>query len=136
MLNQANGGIKQQQAHTAVSTDWQRQRKDCHKEVERRRRETISNGIEKLAKLIPHCDKSKGAILAKAAEYIQELKENEHANFEKWTVEKLTAEQTIAELSHSNETLKNRLEQAYREAELWKRTCQQAGIKRAGTGAQ
>src|SRR5271154_5227096 len=37
------------------SEEWHKQRRDNHKEVERRRRETINDGISELAKIVPGC---------------------------------------------------------------------------------
>ncbi|CAG2177426.1 unnamed protein product, partial [Oppiella nova] len=59
-------------------------RRATHNEVERRRRDKINNWIIKLSKVVPDCQQdhtkqvclkgqSKGGILAKATEYIQEL---------------------------------------------------------------
>lgn len=96
----------------AVGTDeWHRVRKDNHKEgksklgspfgsshapcwadpggvVERRRRETINEGINELAKIVPGCEKNKGSILQRAVSFITQLRENETQNIEKWTLEK------------------------------------------------
>ncbi|KAI7828719.1 hypothetical protein BC939DRAFT_380747, partial [Gamsiella multidivaricata] len=55
------------------SEEWHKQRRDNHKEVERRRRETINAGINDLAQMIPNSDKNKGSILRQAVKYIQEL---------------------------------------------------------------
>ncbi|CAH0560810.1 unnamed protein product [Brassicogethes aeneus] len=64
-------------------------RRATHNEVERRRRDKINNWIQRLSTIIPdpshpdikgngHYDgQSKGAILAKACEYITELRENQ-----------------------------------------------------------
>ena len=64
-------------------------RRATHNEVERRRRDKINNWITKLSKIIPdgaaaemkgngHYDgQSKGGILAKACEYIVELRESQ-----------------------------------------------------------
>ncbi|XP_077525430.1 upstream transcription factor usf isoform X13 [Amblyomma americanum] len=61
-------------------------RRATHNEVERRRRDKINNWIVKLSKIIPDCSSdlnksgqsvhlhSKGGILAKACDYIQELR--------------------------------------------------------------
>lgn len=98
--------------------------------VERRRRETINEGINELAKIVPGCEKNKGSILQRAVQYIQQLKESEATNIEKWTLEKLLTEQAIAELHASNEKLKAECERAWREAEMWKKSCLQAGGKR------
>lgn len=67
-------------------------RRVTHNEVERRRRDKINNWISKLGKLLPDCDQnvngegdakanfesqSKGGILARACEYIMELREDQ-----------------------------------------------------------
>ncbi|KAK6634045.1 hypothetical protein RUM44_004652 [Polyplax serrata] len=60
-------------------------RRATHNEVERRRRDKINNWIAKLSKIIPDCSsmdnnksvQSKGGILAKACEYILELRRAE-----------------------------------------------------------
>ena len=102
--------------------------------VERRRRETINEGINELAKIVPNCEKNKGSILQRGVQYITQLKENETRNIEKWTLEKLLTDQAIAELSSSVDRLKNDLERAYREVERWKKTCQGAGLEPKETG--
>ena len=91
--------------------------------VERRRRESMNEGINELAKIVPNCEKNKGSILQRAVQYIQQLKENETANIEKWTLEKLLTEQAISELTANNEKLKAECERAWREAETWKKSC-------------
>ncbi|KAH8602489.1 hypothetical protein B0O99DRAFT_680608 [Bisporella sp. PMI_857] len=110
------------------SDEWHKVRKDNHKEVERRRRETINEGINELAKIVPGCEKNKGSILQRAVAFITQLKENETQNIEKWTLEKLLTEQAIAELSASNDKLKAENERAWREVETWKQACQSAGL--------
>ena len=96
--------------------------------VERRRRETINEGINELAKIVPNCEKNKGSILQRGVQYITQLKENETRNIEKWTLEKLLTDQAIAELSSSVERLKTELTAAYKEAERWKKMCRDAGL--------
>ncbi|KAK9331491.1 hypothetical protein V1520DRAFT_337904 [Lipomyces starkeyi] len=123
-------GLSGAQKPPVGSEEWHRMRRDNHKEVERRRRETINEGITELAKIVPGCEKNKGSILQRAVQYIQQLKENEAANIEKWTLEKLLTEQAIAELSASNEKLKAEIDRAWREADAWKKTCASAGIKK------
>lgn len=110
------------------SDEWHRQRRDNHKEVERRRRETINEGIRELAEIVPRCDKNKGQILRRAVEYIRELREAEAEHMEKWTLEKLLSEQAISEYSATNDKLKNELELAWREVAAWKKACTDAGI--------
>ncbi|KAI0480326.1 hypothetical protein GGR56DRAFT_266137 [Xylariaceae sp. FL0804] len=132
-----NGGIRSSSAtyssnsaKPAVgSEEWHKLRKDNHKEVERRRRETINEGINELAKIVPGCEKNKGSILARAVQFITQLKENEAANIEKWTLEKLLTEQALQELSHSNEKIKRECERAYRELTRWKQVAQDAGLE-------
>ncbi|ORX65134.1 hypothetical protein DL89DRAFT_217073, partial [Linderina pennispora] len=88
------------------SDEWHKQRKESHKEVERRRREVINQGIDRLAELVPSAEKNKGRILAQAVDYIHRLKATEAKNIEKWTIEKLLADQAISELTSQNEQLK------------------------------
>lgn len=114
---------------TVGSEEWHKMRKDNHKEVERRRRETINEGINELAKIVPGCEKNKGSILQRAVNFISQLKENEQQNIEKWTLEKLLTEQAITELSTSNDKLKQECERLYRELEIWKRVAQNAGLE-------
>ena len=62
-------------------------------------------------------------------EYITQLKANETRNIDKWTQEKSLTDQVVVELSTSVDKLKNELNRAYREAERWKKTCQNAGLE-------
>lgn len=81
-----------------------RQRKDNHKEVERRRRSAINDGIVQLSQIVPGCDvknTNKGSIIIAAVRYIQDLKNNEASNIEKWTLEKLLMDQAMNDLSMS-----------------------------------
>lgn len=77
---------------------------------------------------MPGCEKNKGSILQRAVSFITQLKENEAQNIEKWTLEKLLTEQAIQELSSSVDKMKQECERAWREAEMWKRTCENAGL--------
>lgn len=103
------------------SEEWHRVRRENHKEVERRRRDSINQGIKELAALIPTPDTNKAQILQRGVEFIRRLKENENNNIEKWTLEKLLTEQAVSELNASNEKLKAELERAYREIEQLRR---------------
>jgi len=127
---QAEQGYRSHNPKPAVGSDeWHRMRRDNHKEVERRRRETINEGINELAKIVPGCEKNKGQILQRAVEFISQLKENESQNIEKWTLEKLLTEQAISELSDSNDKLKSECESLFRELEAWKKLAQNAGLQ-------
>ncbi|CAI6329800.1 unnamed protein product [Periconia digitata] len=108
--------------------EWHKVRRDNHKEVERRRRETINEGINELAKIVPGCEKNKGSILQRAVQFITQLKENEQQNIEKWTLEKLLTEQAITELSASCDKFKSDCQRAYDECAIYKRACENAGI--------
>lgn len=88
-----------------------------HKEVERRRRETINNAIRELQELVPTTHTNKAQIIRKASEFIKKLKEKEENLVNKWTLEKIITDQAISELANSNEKLKTELEKAYREIE-------------------
>ncbi|GAB1726527.1 hypothetical protein NU195Hw_g2452t1 [Hortaea werneckii] len=110
------------------SEEWHKVRRDNHKEVERRRRETINEGINELAKIVPGCEKNKGSILARAVQFITQLKENETQNIEKWTLEKLVTEQALTELSSSCDKLKVECQRAWTECEQWKKAAQKAGV--------
>ena len=93
-------------------------RKLNHKEVERRRRESINNAISELQLLISTDETNKAAIIRKACQYILDLKEKSINRVNKWTLEKIITDQAISELANSNEKLKSELEKAYREIEL------------------
>ncbi|KAI6954658.1 hypothetical protein KC332_g18667 [Hortaea werneckii] len=110
------------------SEEWHKVRRDNHKEVERRRRETINEGINELAKIVPGCEKNKGSILARAVQFITQLKENETQNIEKWTLEKMVTEQSITVLSSSCDKLKTECQRAWTECEQWKKAAQKAGV--------
>ncbi|KAI0702831.1 hypothetical protein C8T65DRAFT_728390 [Cerioporus squamosus] len=93
----------------AMSNDeWARIRKDNHKEVERRRRGNINEGINELGRIVPNGsgEKAKGAILSRAVQYIHHLKENEARNIEKWTLEKLLMDQAMGDLQAQLEEMR------------------------------
>ncbi|KAI8877799.1 hypothetical protein K501DRAFT_229606 [Backusella circina FSU 941] len=97
------------------SDEWHRLRRENHKQVERRRRETINEGINDIARIVPGCEKNKGSILHRAAAYIRQLKENESSTLEKWTLEKLLTDQAINELNRQVEILKVELDRVHQE---------------------
>ncbi|KAI9890521.1 MAG: basic helix-loop-helix protein [Vezdaea aestivalis] len=109
------------------SDEWHRVRRDNHKEVERRRRETINEGINELAKIVPGCEKNKGSILQRAGSYITQLKENEKKNIDKWTLEKLLTEQAITELVSNNDKLKKDLKRSWKVSDTYKAAAENAG---------
>lgn len=105
-------------------------RRATHNEVERRRRDKINNWIIKLSKIIPDCasdhtkqgqvrkdETSKGGILAKACDYIQELR-NINSKMpeilkdkERLSVEVELLRQQCEELKNENQMLRAHLQQ-------------------------
>ncbi|XP_053558997.1 upstream stimulatory factor 1 isoform X2 [Bombina bombina] len=84
-------------------------RRAQHNEVERRRRDKINNWIVQLSKIIPDCSmentksgQSKGGILSKACDYIQELRQSNHRLSEEL--------QTLDQLQMDNELLRQQVE--------------------------
>lgn len=126
----------------AVGTnEWHAQRKNNHKEgklyrngipsvllihslVERRRRETINEGINEIAKIVPGCEKNKGSILQRAVSYITELTTKERS----WANERVTIDVAIKELSERNNKMKASAEQAWAESNKWQKRCREAGL--------
>lgn len=129
------GKPRASRAATMGSDEWSRQRKDNHvratdffrlfsfahqigvaplqKEVERRRRGNINEGINELGRIVPNGsgEKAKGAILSRAVQYIHHLKENEARNIEKWTLEKLLMDQAMGDLQAQLEEIKRMWEE-------------------------
>ena len=99
-----------------------------HSSVERRRRETINEGINELAKIVPGCEKNKGSILQRAVQYITQLRENESRNIEKWTFEKVLTDQALAELTSTVDKLRGELKQTQAEYFKYRKLCLNAGL--------
>jgi len=113
-------------------------RRATHNEVERRRRDNINNWIMKLSKLLPECNssssesgvvgvgaaakqsQSKGGILAKACEYLAEMR-----NTNQRLVDSI---KQTEEISAENERLSTQLEQLQQENEALKQQLQNHGI--------
>lgn len=107
------------------------------KEVERRRRQAINDGIEALAAIVPGCSPSgttepgaaqvsvasgrnmvnKGTVLARSVAYIKALKNNEASNIEKWTLEKLLMDQALGDSSAHADALTAELNRVHAIAE-------------------
>lgn len=98
-------------AGDSAKTSRDERRRATHNEVERRRRDKINNWIVQLSKLIPDCamdglkgtqmsTQSKGGILAKACEYIEELRSNntrllENSELLRQQLDELKSENTL-----------------------------------------
>lgn len=93
--------------------------------VERRRRETINEGINEIAKIVPGCEKNKGSILQRAVSYITELMTKERS----WNNERATIDVAIKELSERNNKMKASAEQAWAESSKWQKRCHDAGLQ-------
>ncbi|XP_061416507.1 upstream stimulatory factor 2-like isoform X1 [Lethenteron reissneri] len=107
-------------------------RRAQHNEVERRRRDKINNWIVELSKYIPDCAndhtksvQSKGGVLSKACEYIQELRQTNQRMEE----ELKEAERT--QLEH--ELLMQQFEELKNESALLRTQLQQHGIEVVGS---
>ena len=75
--------------------------RDDRKEVERRRRENIADGIKQLEQLLPDGGdgkESKASVVARAAQYIKALEEEDAINMEKWALEKLLMDRATEDL--------------------------------------
>ncbi|KAM3910194.1 LOW QUALITY PROTEIN: upstream stimulatory factor 1 [Leptodactylus fuscus] len=97
-------------------------RRAQHNEVERRRRDKINNWIVQLSKIIPDCSmentksgQSKGGILSKACDYIQELRQGnlrlseELQNVEQLQMDNEVLRQQVEELKNKNLILRAQL---------------------------
>ncbi|KAI9058711.1 hypothetical protein FKP32DRAFT_1597034, partial [Trametes sanguinea] len=111
--SQKTSGRRGGRSATMTNDEWARIRKDNHKEVERRRRGNINEGINELGRIVPNGsgEKAKGAILSRAVQYIHHLKENEARNIEKWTLEKLLMDQAMGDLQAQLEEMRRMWEE-------------------------
>ncbi|KAL1413182.1 basic helix-loop-helix protein [Vanrija albida] len=100
-------------------------KKDSHKEVERRRRENINDGINEIARLVPGGSEKmgKGMLLRRAADYLSDIT-SKLGRFDEELASKEREKQTIqSELVHSQARLAEeharsmRFETSWREAE-------------------
>jgi len=122
-LLEARGGNNSNKP--AVGTqEWHQQRKDNHKEVERRRREVINEGIENIAKIVPGTEKNKGAILQRTCQYITEL-QNEKLSFQN---ERATFDIALKELTNRLDRMKESARTAWAESAKWQQRCRDAGL--------
>lgn len=78
---------------------------------------------------MPGCEKNKGSILQRAVQYIQQLKDNEETNLEKWTLEKMLTDQAIQELSSHVERADQTNKRLTAELEAWKQAASKAGVQ-------
>ncbi|KAM3824696.1 upstream stimulatory factor 1 isoform 3-T7 [Vipera latastei] len=108
----------------APRTTRDEKRRAQHNEVERRRRDKINNWIVQLSKIIPDCSmentksaQSKGGILSKACDYIQELRQNnirlseELQGLEQLQVDNEVLRQQVEDMKNKNLILRAQLRQ-------------------------
>ena len=93
--------------------------------VERRRREVINEGIENIAKIVPGCEKNKGAILQRTCQYITELQQKERS----FQNERATFEIALKELTNRVERMKQTAEAAWIESNKWQQRCRDASLQ-------
>ncbi|XP_059498829.1 upstream stimulatory factor 1-like isoform X1 [Stegostoma tigrinum] len=109
-------------------------RRAQHNEVERRRRDKINNWIVQLSKIIPDCSvdssktgQSKGGILSKACDYIQELRQG--------NVRLLEELKALEQLQVDNELLRQQAEELKNENVLLRSSLRQHSVDVAGQGS-
>lgn len=97
--------------------------------MERRRREAINEGINEISRLVPNCDKNKGAILQRAIEYIGHLHEEKKNIAERWEQSNMTTTHAISEISAQNSKLKAEVNRRGAIASKWLQRCRDAGLE-------
>ncbi|KAJ5709063.1 hypothetical protein N7493_010397 [Penicillium malachiteum] len=116
------------QKPTVGSPEWHQIRKNNHKEVERRRREAINEGINQIARLVPNCDKNKGAILQRAIEYIAQLQDDRKNIESRFEAQGLTLNHAISELTATNTKWKAEINRRSDIGAKWLHRCREAGL--------
>lgn len=97
--------------------------------VERRRREAINEGINQIARLVPNCDKNKGAILQRAIDYIVQLQEEKKTIDSRFEQHSLTTNQALTEIGTANQKLKAEVTRRNNIALKWLQRCRDAGLE-------
>ena len=97
--------------------------------MERRRREAINEGIGEIARLVPNCDKNKGAVLQRAIDYIIQLNDEKKSLNERWEQNNLTANHAINEISSQNAKWKLEVNRRGDIATKWLQRCRDAGLE-------
>lgn len=97
--------------------------------MERRRREAINEGINEISRIVPNCDKNKGAILQRAIEYICHLHDEKKNLTERWEQTNMTTTHAISEISTQNSKLKAEVNRRGGIALKWIQRCREAGLE-------
>ncbi|GAA6062162.1 hypothetical protein JCM10212_002374 [Sporobolomyces blumeae] len=144
------GRGKSEERQGMKEDEWEKSRKANHKEVERRRRETINAGISAIALLLPPppgaastsgsstttttttttmatstLRTNKSDILVEAANYIKHLKEKEQSDLNKWAIEKVLLDQRCAAKEKEADELARLLKEKEYECEGYKKVIQE-----------
>ncbi|XP_037389424.1 upstream transcription factor 1, like isoform X2 [Pygocentrus nattereri] len=125
-------GTAQQSKKETPRTSRDDKRRAQHNEVERRRRDKINNWIVQLSKTIPDCSmdstkngQSKGGILSKACDYIQELRQSNARLGEEL--------ETLERLRMDNQLLRRELEEWKSKNQMLRTQLRQHGIVAASS---
>lgn len=97
--------------------------------MERRRRETINEGINEIAKMVPGCEKAKGSILQRAIHYIEKLQDEAKDMTARWDTANMTTNHAINEISSQNAKLKGEVNRRGGVAHKWIQRCREAGLE-------
>ena len=97
--------------------------------MERRRRETINEGINQISKIVPNCEKNKGSVLQRAVAYISELVEGQKTSQAKWEFEKMALDQAVRELDSRYSKMQDSAKQAWAESNKWQKRCRENGLQ-------
>jgi hypothetical protein len=89
------------------SDDWLHQRRQSHKEVERRRRETINSCINELGRILNLTASNKGVILKETIEFVSKTLNGQYALLEQHRRELDEREKRISSLENELRLLKN-----------------------------
>lgn len=128
-LSNAGAGASGTPRHKVGSDEWAASRRLAHKEVERRRREAINDGITELGKMVPGAERNKGSILQRTVQYINDLRDRQAQTDQKNNLEKMVFEQAIAEVTATADKLKSDVRRLEGELERWRAAARAAGVE-------
>lgn len=80
-------------------------RRENHRLIEKRRRETINNGINELAEVLPDHSKKRSTVILKSIEYINELKQLNSTISEERDLLKARNQELVNELAEKNKRI-------------------------------
>lgn len=92
------------------SERWKELKRASHSQVERRRRDNITDCINELAKLVPTERRQKEATLRAAVDFIKGAKEQHDVNIRKWTLDRIVSDQAVRQLEEQVEIYKAKYE--------------------------